>query len=856
MRRTVITLLLALALAPATAADATLRVNAAERHQRITGFGGFVCSPTFGYNHMTAAEINKVWGKGSTLGCNIARIYLPIGRGAWSQSLATARQLKQMGLTVFASPWGQPAEWKTNNSSNAVQDGEVGYLKEEHYADYAQYLNDYVDYLADNGVALDAISMQNEPDMRCDYAGCIWTPDQVARFVAAYGASMHCPLIAAESVGFSDSYANALLRPGVAGNFSIYGAHQYGGLQTAYRQMAGKGKEIWMTEYLINWNENSNGNDRDFSWDTDGFDFARAVNLCMVSGVNAWVHYATKRYYAMIGDGLFGTASGAITKRGYVLGQFARYVTGYTRVGHTFSGAPGLEGSAYLSATGDTVAAVIINSGGEACRLRVDLPFYTARGRIVTTNRSAGMRQTAVTPAGPTFRPVATIPAKSVCTVVFSRHSERPVSEMTGQRVNYDMIEAMVPSKASFGTAYRLSGARVTFDHSHPLLSANTTAANGQLDLGGSYSRLVVHVNSVTSTMNLTSANTTLHYVNASGRVASHNYGTLDLSAGQDFDLVFDLSRATLADGCRALLAITNNNWTSALTMQLGDVYLKAGSGWGFSFGGTYSQHDSNLLDCREDADCLWMDMTAVSGLAAGDCPLGGVANGNCLLLAADNANLATPNTLLGDRCADLRLEAGAGGFHAPRPFTAEKATLTVSIDGARMVALPFEAAVPQGVAVYTLESNGASLAATPLAMGTIPAAQPVLVEARGTVTFAGTGEVSTPLPAPDAALAFTFERQTLSPGDYVLGGKDGNWGFERVETGGVLAPFGACLAPGPTVTAAFLPVTGTTAAGKVAADGARRHGKAYHASGRVVAAATRGVVIDGKKTVRRAGAR
>lgn len=851
MRRTVLTLLLALVLAPAMAADATLRVNATERHQHITGFGGFVCSPSFGYNHMTAAEIKKVWGKGSTLGCNIARIYLPIGRNAWSHSLATAKQLKQMGLTVFASPWGQPAEWKTNNSSNAVQDDEVGYLKEEHYADYAQYLNDYVDYLADNGVTLDAISMQNEPDMRCDYAGCIWTPEQVAKFVGTYGASMHCPLIAAESVGFSDSYANALLKSGVVDNFSIYGAHQYGGLQTAYRQMAGKGKEIWMTEYLINWNANSNGNDRDFSWDTDGFDFARAVNLCMVSDVNAWVHYATKRYYGMIGDGLFGTSDGTITKRGYVLGQFAKYVTGYTRVGHAFSGASGLDGSAYLSATGDTVAAVIINSGSETCQLKVDLPFYTARGRMVTTNRSVGMKLSAITPAAPTFRPVATIPAKSVCTVVFYKDSERPVSEMTGQRQNYDMIETMVPSKASFGTAYRMSGARVTFDHSHPLLSANTTAANGQLDLNGSYDRLVVHVNSVSSTLGLSSAKTTLYYVNGSGRVASHDYGTLDLSAGQDFDLAFDLSRATLTDGCRALLGITNNNWSSVLTMQLGDVYLQSGSGWGFRFGGTYSQHDSNLLDCREDADCLWMDMTAVSGLSAADCPLDGVANGNCLLLAADNANLTTPNTLLGDQCAELRLSAGAGGFHAPLTFSAAQATLTVDIDGARMVVLPFAAAIPQGVAVYTLESNGASLAATPLATATIPAAQPVLVEAQGTVTFAGTGEVGTPLAATGSTLAFTFEPQPLRPGDYVLGGADGKWGFVRVETEGVLAPFDARLAPGPTVTAAFLPITGTTAIHAVTADGALRHRKAYHVSGRVAGAAARGVVIDGKKAIR-----
>ncbi|MFS6557553.1 hypothetical protein VPJ68_19155, partial [Parabacteroides distasonis] len=121
--------------------------------------------------------------------------------------------------------------------------------------------------------------------------------------------------------------------------------------------------------------------------------------------------------------------------------------------------------------------------------------------------------------------------------------AERPVSDMTGQTVHYDMIENQKRSSASFGTAYRLSGATVTFDHSHPIISGNTTASNGQLNLNGDYDRLVMHVNSVSSTMNLNTSNTTLYYVNGSGKVSSHNYGTVDFSAEQDFDIVFDISR-------------------------------------------------------------------------------------------------------------------------------------------------------------------------------------------------------------------------------------------------------------------------------------------------------------------------
>lgn len=194
---------------------ATMRVDNQLRYQRITGYGGFVNSPQFGYNHMSESEIKQVWGKSSTVGCNIMRMYLPIGQGSWSQSLATAKLAKSMGLTLFASPWSMPAEWKTNNNiAGYVDDGNggriIGYLKEEHYEDYANYLNDFVTYLRNNGVELDAISIQNEPDWQTSYAGCIWTPTQMATFIRDYAHLIHCPVIAPETVGFPDSYANAL----------------------------------------------------------------------------------------------------------------------------------------------------------------------------------------------------------------------------------------------------------------------------------------------------------------------------------------------------------------------------------------------------------------------------------------------------------------------------------------------------------------------------------------------------------------------------------------------------------------------------------------------------------------------
>ncbi len=42
-------------------AQNTVRIDATKTHQRITGFGGFVCSPSFAYGHMSNAR--GQWGQ-------------------------------------------------------------------------------------------------------------------------------------------------------------------------------------------------------------------------------------------------------------------------------------------------------------------------------------------------------------------------------------------------------------------------------------------------------------------------------------------------------------------------------------------------------------------------------------------------------------------------------------------------------------------------------------------------------------------------------------------------------------------------------------------------------------------------
>lgn len=729
--------LLAISCCLTITAQNIVRLDATKKHQRITGFGGFVCSPQFQYNHMSNADIDKVWGESSTVGCNIMRLYIPIGRNAWNQSLNTAKYAKQKGLIVFASPWGQPAEWKTNGTSNAKnEDGTTGKLKRENWPDYAQYLEDYVQYLRNNGVELDAISIQNEPDWPATYAGCLWDASEIAEFVKTYGPSISTKVMAPETLAVSDSYANALNTTDVLAGFDIYGGHQYGGIQSAYKNLAQKGKEIWMTEYLINWNE-IEGNTRNFDFSKDFFNFFTAINTCMLGDFNAWVHYAAKRYYGMLGDGQRGTSNGTVTKRGNIMAHFAKFMTGMTRIEATFGG--GLEGSAYLSDEGDKVAVVLANASDNAIDLSIDLPFYTQEGEQRTTNKSKSFKKTALTFDAETCRPMVSIEAQSVVTVMFVKSRDRQPSNMQGSVTYFyrSLLDDMTPTKSAFGTTYKLSNTTKTFDHSNGLISNRTNPKSGYVQLDKSYNQLVFEVKTLQSSMNYTSSATTLNYINDNGDYVSHNYGDLEFTTHENFQWVFDLSPATLPNGCQGLVSLTNNNWSSVLTFTFGDVYLTCGDNtYAGTLSGDYVADDSYVLDFSTDPLCTSIDMTAVTGLPA---TLSWLEGSNRVVYVAGDSQLSGTNVVKNGVCASLVIDERLGVFHPAQSFTATKASYTCEVNGQHIVQLPFQSSVPEGFKVYTLTDDLTPVAVTT----TVPANQPLLVEGQGVATFLGTGEIN-----------------------------------------------------------------------------------------------------------------
>jgi glucuronoarabinoxylan endo-1,4-beta-xylanase len=787
---------------------ASVKVDKNTAYQKITGFGGFVNSPQFGYNHMTPAEIRQVWGAASQTGCNIMRIYIPTGEANWAQVIPTAQLAKSLGLKLFASPWSMPTEWKTVNIIGSQYDDagvkkEV-YLKPEHYADYAQYLNNFVLLLRNNGVELDAISLQNEPDWKADYAGCIWTPAQLTKFLKENSDAISCPVMVPETVGMSDSYANALLAPDVLPKFEIYGGHQYGGIGTAFKNLQAQGKELWMTEYLINWNES--GASRNFDWN-DAFTFAASVNNAMLANVNAWIHYAAKRFYGLMGDGQFGTTEGVITKRGRIFSHYAKYVTGSTRIQHAFNdNTASLTGSAYLSQTGDSVFVVVMNPSANTYSLAVDLPFLSTSGMTVKTTATEDMTAAALS-FTETNRPTVTISPSSVTTLVFKKSGEYAPSQMVNEVVNYKKIETQTPTNAAFGTGYMLSGKTASFSNGSRLISTNTNAANGYLALDYVYNRLVFSVENLTSTLSYTSSNTTLNYINAAGAFKSYNYGTVNFDKRTNFDWVLDISPNVLTDTCKGIVSITNGNFSSILTFKFKNVFCALGTERGQSFSGPYSAYDGNLLDALADTMYTSYNFINATGIPALTNWYSTAVNKNAVFYTSAGTLSNETNVVSGTTANNLKLSDVGGDFYAPISFTANNAIYQSNLNGYKMLTLPFEAGIPDGVKAYTLSFAGSQINGTRITDHVIPANTPVLINGSGSFTFTGTGTIL-PLLNPRTGIATSVYIQVKAPvSSYYLTTVNGTTSFARATASvqPLVNPFEGYLSP--AATAPNLPI-------------------------------------------------
>lgn len=388
-------------------AASNVTVNLSSEKQVIRGFGGMNHPAWAG--DLTAAQRETAFGNGDNqLGLSVLRIHVDENKNNWSQELATAKSAIAHGAIVFASPWNPPSDMTENFNHNG--DTSAKRLRYDKYDAYAQYLNDFVSYMKNNGVDLYAISIQNEPDYA--YTWTWWTSQEMLRFMKENAGSINCRIIAPESFSYLKNMSDPILNDSQAlDNMDILGTHTYGTKVSDFPyplfQQKGSGKDLWMTEVYVP-NSDDNSADR---W-PEALDVAKHINNAMVDGnFQEYTWWYIRRQYGLIKE------DGNISKRGYMMAHFSKFVRpGYVRIDVPENPSTNIYTSAYK---GDNkIVIVAINNGTSA----VSQNFVLQNGNassisswITDSSRNMAAGST-INVSGGSF--TAQLPAQSVTTFV------------------------------------------------------------------------------------------------------------------------------------------------------------------------------------------------------------------------------------------------------------------------------------------------------------------------------------------------------------------------------------------------------------------------------------------------------
>jgi glucuronoarabinoxylan endo-1,4-beta-xylanase len=354
------------------AAAQNVTLNLGTTYQTIRGFGGM--NHTTWISDLTDSQRTLAFGNSTgQLGLSILRIHLDESNGNWSKELATAKRAIELGAIVFASPWNPPSSMKSG-----------GKLITSQYGAYADYLNQFVSYMSQNGVSIYGVSIQNEPDYATDWTA--WTATDILNFMKNNASVITTKVIAPESFQFVKSMSDPILNDSTAlANLDILGAHLYGTSLSNYPyplfQQKGAGKELWMTEHYTDSTTDAN------SW-PNALGVAYEIHNSMVEAqFNAYVWWYIRRSYGFIDE------NGAATKRGYCIAQFSKFIRpGYVRVDATKNPTSNVYVSAYKN--DQNVVIVAVNNGTSASSLNLtingatvgSLTKYTTSGSKSVSN--------------------------------------------------------------------------------------------------------------------------------------------------------------------------------------------------------------------------------------------------------------------------------------------------------------------------------------------------------------------------------------------------------------------------------------------------------------------------------------
>ena len=459
--------LISTALLAASAFAASVTVNPSATAQKVTGFGGASVYYQSWIKNLPAADQEALFDTAFT-GLNISLLRV----GNWYQDEdATKLQddidivkaaKKRLGdhMKIQMSSWSAPASLKPSNSLN----GQDGHSKSDKtlkkangdaygayaYTDFANWWKKSLDAYTAAGIAPDYISLQNEPDMEATYEETLFEPKETSE-IAGYKEALNAVYDAVKGktkllgpeplgIGYSnfekyakeldanklDGYAYHLYHAGDGNDNSgnnYLSPENFRKPMKAIADVYGKGdKPIIMTEFCPMLDEPR---------EKDMVGLAHIMQIGFtdgrLSGYIAWQlfwGYHSQMIGVCPGAGwdLDGSGKYVCDETGFkifpeyhAMRHYSKFVNPGASVIATSTAEANLQTVAFLSASGDSITTVLVNTGSTAIQL--DNPSISGYGLVTAVqSKENGLKSKNISVATCTV-----LPARSITTLVYKK---------------------------------------------------------------------------------------------------------------------------------------------------------------------------------------------------------------------------------------------------------------------------------------------------------------------------------------------------------------------------------------------------------------------------------------------------
>jgi glucosylceramidase len=313
--------------------SATVTVDASKTHQTWDGFGG--AFNEMGWSYLTSKELQEqalqlLFGED---GCRFAWGRIPIGASDYAMDRYTlnetsgdtamanfsierdkqklipyvkAAQAIRPGLRFWASPWTPPTWMKSSpyqSPGNPVNAFDGGSMKSDDsiLKAHALYFVKFIQAYAEQGITIDYVAPQNEPNYSQNYPSAIWSPSTFTTFIGKYLgpalATANLPvkiMLGTMSNPNGDAaVANAVLADSTARGFAKVMGVQWGmsdANQITNLQSKGPDIPIWLSEHKCGGNPGANvaAAPNDLSYAKESWGYIRDAINRGLTGYNSW----------------------------------------------------------------------------------------------------------------------------------------------------------------------------------------------------------------------------------------------------------------------------------------------------------------------------------------------------------------------------------------------------------------------------------------------------------------------------------------------------------------------------------------------------------------------------------------